>query len=291
MTKSKFILFLFLLGSCCFGCGSAVPNATTFPLQTQRKMQAAKHWQILAEDVAEQVKKCIVERRDLMVKPVYVIPKDSTPFEEIFQEILISKLVGGGVLVVKAEKEEVLKLEYSVRLLRHKDRYYTKFPMKFTALGTGVMVARGFSDWLIDDLLILGAGAGLAADVAMSHYAGGPSEREAIITTALSYDDYFFMHQSDIYYINDPDAGHYVEVIETAKEKNEKMREVKKQKVDSEQPPEKRVSEASAARPPETDIQTVTTAAPLQTQPSEKKVDAPQAQKPAATRRTFNVVD
>lgn len=214
MMVKKYLFFILTITSIFIGCGSKVPYSTTFPTQTQRKMQAAKHWEVLAEDVAGQVKKCIAERKDLMVKPVYVVPKDETPFGKIFHDILISKLVTGGVLVSMVDKE-AMKMEYNVQILEHSDRNYSKYPFKFTALGAGVMVAREISDWALDNLLVLGAGAGLLADIGMSRYAGSPSHREAVITTFLSYGDYYFMHQSDIYYINDPDAGHYINMEES----------------------------------------------------------------------------
>jgi len=58
----------------CAACGSRVPYATTFPFQTQRKAQAAKHWQVLAEDLVGQVRACIAERKELVVMPVYSAP-------------------------------------------------------------------------------------------------------------------------------------------------------------------------------------------------------------------------
>lgn len=209
MIDYRYLFSILAMTSILISCGSRVPYSTTFPFQSQRKMQAAKHWEVLAEDVAGQVKKCIAARKDLKVKPVYVVSRGETPFEEIFHDILISKLVSGGVLVSKKEKD-TLRMDYGVKLLEHSRRDYSKFPLTFTALGAGIMVAREVSDWVLEDLLIFGTGAGLLADLGMSRYAGPPSHKEAVITTSLSYDDYYFMHQTDIYYINDPDAGHYV---------------------------------------------------------------------------------
>jgi hypothetical protein len=119
---------------------------------------------------------------------------------------------------------DAVKMEYSTQLLEHSDRYYQKIPMKFTALGTGVLVARNHDtvdSWMdrrrTRELIGLSAAAGVLADVAMSRYGGAPSHNEVIITTTLSLDDALFLHQSDIYYINDPDADHYIgkEKIET----------------------------------------------------------------------------
>ncbi len=151
------------------------------------------------------------------------------------------------------------------------------------------MVARGLSDWMMNDLLVLGAGAGLLADVAISHYAGGPSEREAIITTSLSYDDYFFMHQSDIYYINDPDAGHYVEMTEGAELKKEQTKAAMER--EREGAPKKALSKKYITEPSEIEEQSKTVVTPSSPQSSEEVVETPEAKNPAAQRRTFNVVD
>jgi hypothetical protein len=178
-------------------------------------MQAARHWEILADDLAGQVKKCIKRRSDLKWMPVYVVHRESSPFEEIFHGLLTSELLDRGLTVSQTD-ENALKMEYSAQLLEHSDRYYQKFPMKFTTLGAGIIVARNFDlvdAWLdnqqTEHLLAMGSAAGVLADVAMSHYAGEPSRNEVVITTTLSQDDTLYLHQSDIYYINDPDAGHY----------------------------------------------------------------------------------
>jgi hypothetical protein len=209
MTDRSYHILILLLIFTCAGCGSRVPYATTFPFQTQRKVQAAKHWQVLAEDLVGQVKACIAERKELMVMPVYVVPKRETPFDEIFHEILISQLVSDGVMVSGKERG-AMKMEYNTKLLVHSDRAYEKFPFKFTTLGVGIKVARDIADWMEQDLVNIAAGAGVLADIGLSHHAGAPPNKEIIITTSLSLGDYFLMHRSDIYYINTPDAGHYV---------------------------------------------------------------------------------
>jgi hypothetical protein len=197
------MLFLFI------GCGSRLPYATTFPLQTQQRMQAAKHWEVLAEDIAAQVKAHMVENVDMRMKQIYLVPKEGTPFEEIFHELLTGKLVGDGV-VVSPKEADSLKMEYNTKLLVHSDRSYQKMPFKWTVLGAGVSVARNIADWTSDELAVLGATIGPLADIASSHYGGPPGHKEIIITTTLSDNGFYFMHRSDIYYINDADWWHYV---------------------------------------------------------------------------------
>jgi len=190
-----------------YGCGAGVPYPVNYPFETQRKMQAARHWAILAEDVTLRIKTGMESVESLADRPVYVVDKKQTPFEEIFHELLIDNLVSRGIPVANSPNG-ALKLEYTTRLLEHNDRVYQKMPYKFTLIGTGISVARDISGWLAHDFLNIGAGAAL--DVAKSHDASPPSTNEVIITTTLSYNESFLIHQSDIYYINDPDASHYL---------------------------------------------------------------------------------
>lgn len=214
MIRNYFLLFTLL--TLCTGCGSAVPFATTYSWDTQHKMQAARHWEILADDLAGQVRKYVLKRKDLKQIPIHVASRDGSPFEEIFSGLLISELIDHG-LTVSRTPEGALEMEYSATLLEHSDRYYQKIPMKFSVLGTGVIVARNLKNvdaWMdrtrTRDLLGIGAAAGVLSDVAMSHSAGGPSHNEVIITTSLSHNDALCLHKSDIYYINDPDADQYI---------------------------------------------------------------------------------
>ena len=195
----------------CAGCGSSVPVATNHSWETQNKMQAARHWEILAADLAVKIETFLAERDELNWRPVYVTLKGNTPFDEIFHGLLISQLMERG-LAVSQKKEQSLILEYNTQILEHHHREAVKFPMKYTALAAGVAVARDFD---LNRMLGFAVPTAVLTDVAMSHYAGDPSRNEVIITTTLSLNESLCFHQSDIYYINDPDVGHY-----TLEEKN-----------------------------------------------------------------------
>lgn len=215
MIKFRLPWALVLACTLCTGCGSAVPVTTTYSWQTQKKMQAARHWEILADDMAGQVKHYLKKREDLSL-PVYVVPQEGSAFGKIFRELLVSELMDRDVAVSRNETN-ALKLEYSTQVLTHGARTYQKFPLKLTVLGTGVAVARKIDNIMneIDQMkamtaIGLGVGAGLLSDLALSRYGGEPSQSEVIITTSLSKGDTLLIHQSDIYYINDPDVGHYL---------------------------------------------------------------------------------
>lgn len=202
-----------LLLALVYGCGARVPYPAAHPFEVQRKMQAARHWAILAEDVSLQIKTGLDSVPELADSSIFVVAKTASPFEEIFHEMLVSGLVSRGIHVADSQ-DGALKLDYTARLLEHSDRAYQKVPYKFTLIGTGIRVARDLTSWFVQDVLSIGAG--LTMDVAQSYNANPPSSNEVIITTALSKNDSFLIHQTDIYYINDPDASHY-ETYEAAK--------------------------------------------------------------------------
>jgi len=207
-----------------YSCHSQVPYPVSYEISFQKKLQAAEHWDILAEDVATQAKIALQEIHNLNNKPIYVKSCCSTPFEEIFQELLISHMVQKGLAVSRSDHDAII-MEYKARVVKHKDRLVRHPPLKYTALGAGLNVARGLVGWDAADLMSLGLGVGLAIDGARNFTTGDLSNKEVVISTALTYDERFLMHQSDIYYINEPDGWHYDSFSEKQKADNtEKQR-------------------------------------------------------------------
>ncbi|MBW6520249.1 MAG: hypothetical protein K0A99_04435 [Desulfoarculaceae bacterium] len=62
------LICLFALS--CSGC-TRIPQPTTYAYSEQQKMQAAHHWDVLANDVADQINKTLV-RNDYVSEPVFV---------------------------------------------------------------------------------------------------------------------------------------------------------------------------------------------------------------------------
>ena len=200
---------VFMAAATLSSCGSQLPIATTFPSSTQRKMQAAQHWDVLASEVADRVEVAFVDRPDLAGRPIFVPQKGASPFAAAFHELLISQLVFRGMQVSVAQ-EDSLVLDYSVLGVKHNWRFQRPKPGLLTALPGGA--------WAVYELSKLGYGASLyfaAATVAgalldygIGHWAT-ESDNEVIITASLSYNNRYVLHMSNIYYINDPDKWHY----------------------------------------------------------------------------------
>ncbi len=192
------------------GCQSQLPMAGTYPLHMQQKMQAAHHWDVLAEDVAEQVAEALDERVEMRLLPIDVVAEDEGPFSEVFTELLMSRLVQRG-LQVSSAREGVVALRFKVQVVLHGDRSQRPVPGALTAIGAGVSVARDVSlDWLYGAV-----GLGLLADIGAG-YLATHSDHEVVVTTALLHKNRFVVRSSDIYYINDQDYLHYAEPLPPA---------------------------------------------------------------------------
>ena len=206
--------------SCCFllllaGC-ARIPEPTGYQYTTQPKMQAAYHWVVLASDVANRINNQLV-LSDYPRTPVYVRPtcgdedtpctaQENSTFSEAFRDLLITELVRFGVPVRKTPDEESITVHYKVQLVHHNAaRLQTVRPGVMTAIATGIMVLRN-APWELQTI----AGAGLLDF--MNTAAVRSSSHEVIITTSMITKEQYLFRASDLYYINDADAGQYRDV-------------------------------------------------------------------------------
>jgi len=199
--KRSCLLGLLLWISAC----TQVPYPVTYPFAKQEKMQAAQHWDVLATDVAEQIKIARNNNSNVRHMPVFVQPVDQTPFGKIFHSLVTSRLVQKGVAISPYEND-ALHLEYGARILQHSKRDIKNPPLLYSAVGLGITVSRSVDS---KDLWDLAFPIGMIADGIRSSTAGGLSNEEVIISLALKHNDTFIIHRSDIYYINKSDGWHY----------------------------------------------------------------------------------
>ncbi len=208
---------ILLLSLCAFfisGC-TRIPQPTGYPRSEQQKLQAAYHWNILANDVANQINSELLERGYLNTS-VYVKhscsegencgPGKTFPFDEGFNDLLTTQLVNFGVPTRPEEDAESLVVDYKVQVLYHQaNRYQWPQPGVLTALTAGIMVFRNAP---LEIAAIVGAAtvdALWSTSVVNGHY-------EVIITTSIVDNNLYIMRKSDIYYINDPDFWQYQQV-------------------------------------------------------------------------------
>jgi hypothetical protein len=201
------MLTLPLLASC-----SAVPQPEPYVYSQQRKMQTAHHWDILANNIADQVNRALIEYGYLET-PVYVRHTcgevnpcgagTTTNFDEGFQDLLTTQLVHFGVPTLAKPDDEGLNVEYKVQVIYHRDgRIRLLWPGELTMLTMGI-VALQSAPWEIQALV------GAATADLMSQAQVIKGNYEVIISVSVVDDKRYLMRNSSIFYISDPNFWHY----------------------------------------------------------------------------------
>lgn len=222
--------FIFIILVFMAGCYTQTPKPATYEFSLQQKMQSAGHWNVLAEDVAAQIRETL-RKWGYLSQPVYIQPACGapigpcephyeTPFGEGFYDLLLTQLVNYG-LKVSTQENGALVVTNKVQVLWHDEDRIARagWPGMITAAAA---LAGGWG-WVIRDAQIHGlgrresaalAGAGITAaalyDAASGMFTkGGVPHSEVIITTSIKDYDRYLMRKTDVYYINDKDYWHY----------------------------------------------------------------------------------
>lgn len=193
-----------LLSGCFVANTSQVPMATTYPYSEQQKMQAAHHWDVLAEyEAAGIMRSSALRGRPLYINPT---PADS-PFARSYDDLLASQLVSNGALV-RTDPLAAAQLDYRVQVVEHQDRDFVRAPVgTWTALSAGVAVTTlPINNWSEPALALI---PGAALVDAFSGSWESVSNQEVIVTTQVSENNRILYSSSNIYYINAGDAGQY----------------------------------------------------------------------------------
>lgn len=193
-----------LLSGCFVANTSQVPMATTYPYSTQQKMQAAHHWDVLAEyEAAGMLRSAALRGRSLFINPTQA----NSTFAQSFGDLLTSQLVSNGALV-RTDPLDAARVDYRVQLVEHDDRDYVREPLgTWTALSAGIAVATlPINHWSEPALALIPAAALVDA---FSGSWEDISAREVIVTTQVSENNRILYSSSNIYYINGGDAEQY----------------------------------------------------------------------------------
>jgi hypothetical protein len=194
-----------------------LPVATSYPATAQRKMQAAHHWDVLADDVAKRLKKTLdITFPNAVVKPSLVIhstqDKEKSSFGKAFANLLNTKLVQQGLVVLSdLDYGDNLVVEYDMQVIHHKDRRLTYLPPGlFTAIASGVwMVDQAQERWRYPGLASLPLALLADVDSFMDYFLPGETNTEVLISTSVKMGQQYIFGDSRIYYVNDGDYDHY----------------------------------------------------------------------------------
>ncbi len=203
-----FIVILVLLNSC-----ARIPEPIGYDYSTQEKMQAAHHWNVLANDLSNKINNELI-RSDFLDTAIYVKEtcgndgepcpqRATTEFNEGFRDLLITELVNYGIPTSAVQDREAITVNYKVQVVHHRtNRLRTLKPGLLTYLTTAISVIRNAPA----ELLAISIAAGM--DYANTTYAK-KTEFEAIITTSMVFRNKYLFRSSDIYYINNADYHHF----------------------------------------------------------------------------------
>lgn len=188
------------------GCADR-PPAASFLAYPQKKLQSARHWEIVAADVAAAVSTYLQEqegKKDPV--QVYMMRDDGTLFSDAFQQSLITAFVKAGNPVAVDARPDAISVGIDVMVVpHHPDRPNRTVPGKMTALGSGIWVGSA-----ILDAFPWGAGAtwfGLGADAIAATV--NESTNEIMLTVSLAKNGFYVYRASAVYYVLDKDIEQY----------------------------------------------------------------------------------
>lgn len=126
----------FSLAGCVSTDGVSFP--VSFPAASQYKLKSAAHWQLIAEDVAGQMKQSLMAQNHLQAAIYLEEPAQPTAFERSLLPMLRAGLLSQGLKVsVRSQDAAVLKVQVSK--VSHVASYR---PGTLTLLGGGLLVLR-----------------------------------------------------------------------------------------------------------------------------------------------------
>lgn len=195
--KGLILISFFLLS----GCYAQVPRTDTFDFSTQKKLQAAKHWEIMARDISDQIS-YYLKYEDLNLANQFGVYIEPLPgeFGEAFTRMVRERLVETGVRVVH-RKEDCAVVIFELSLIKHDKKRFHRPPRgTFTAIAAGVFVLREITWNTLAGLAVPIAAAG---DVIIGKLAALP-RHEILVTTALvGTNNRYLYYRNDLYYIRD----------------------------------------------------------------------------------------
>lgn len=122
------LLFAGVLCASITGCAQRyIPLATPFPTTTQPRMQAAHHWDVLAENVADRLKDTLdrIFTNAVVKPPIYIRytkDEEETEFGRIYYSFLRTELSRKGLTILTNNDRNTLILDYSAHILHHAER-------------------------------------------------------------------------------------------------------------------------------------------------------------------------
>jgi hypothetical protein len=200
------------------GCAipySPVPVATNFTSTQQAKLQAAAHWGVIARHMATELRPTL---QSAPKRPLYVMPLQASAFSRGVTTHLVTALVNGGFVVLKAPEAGSLKIELDTQVVPFtKDRPQYRYVGLPSTLASGAWVLTGIDhspEWL-------GTAAIYTYDAYRwftAQFAPGATPRtEAIVTLSVADESRYYARTTSVYYTSDEDRALYDAALQPSK--------------------------------------------------------------------------
>ncbi len=208
---------LVLLGGCAPFPHSETPLATNFQTTRQPKLQAAHHWQVIANDMADTLAASLARDSACVAAsgncPSLFVASTSpsSAFGTAFHAQFVSRLVNKGLKVTSSAPGDIsISIDaQTVKFSPERSQYLGVG--KFTMLATGV--------WALDEIankaspgaaVVAAAIAGDVFEWNMSEFAKGPTPQlELVLTASATKGTQFLARNTSVYYLADTDGSLY----------------------------------------------------------------------------------
>lgn len=224
------VLWMFIFAFL-YGC-SAQPKPSGYWFETQKKMQSARHWEILANDISSCFTEVLAANNNVS-SPIFIESEDISSFGKSLRSFLATDLVKGGMNVTP-KREAPLRITWNVQIVRSgADRNGSMYPGTITALSA---IGYGVHKALEGGTAMQVIGSGVAADAAYQviNINDIPVPHNEIVVNAnlINKDKGILERQTYVYYVNDADTGQYSEspdsVLNTSLPENTKIYKVRR---------------------------------------------------------------
>lgn len=201
---------------CLLLCGcSQVPKPTSYEFTSQKKIQAASHWNVLAEDIGKGVLN-VISRGAKSNPSIAFVLNNNSPFCRSFRSFLGTYFVNSGIEIKETGNADY-QLDWSVQAIKHEGKRISsdRFP------GTNILVAvLGYGVYKIFDSGSAGAGivgGGVALDALYELHKINKvtlPKNEVLINVSLIESNKYKYRSSNVYYLNDLDLNHYYDTTD-----------------------------------------------------------------------------
>ncbi len=191
------------------GCATSIPQAENFTQTKQKKVMAARHWEMIAADAVEQTQLALAGPQFDGNKPVFVSDNGKTDFDRAFRKYMISGFIAAGQ-PVSTKKEGAIEVSYDTQVIRHAGAANPEAlgykPGMATAGVSGFWVLRNAVDkWSARSFGLASVAAAGAYDTYKSINPGETSV-ELLVSTSVVHAERYVMLKTDAYYIEDGEA-------------------------------------------------------------------------------------